>query len=187
MKFYPLHKTLKNGSSIVIREATNEDAMELIALVKDYIEDSNTIPYAKDEFNPSLEFELSWIKGLNEDKNSLSLLAIHNDTIIGNISVNGTIRKMMVHTAGIGLGISSEWRNKGLGNELLSAAIEWAKNHSQLEVLWLETYTINLTGIALYKKLGFEIDGTRKQFFKSESGEYFDNLMMSLKIKQTKQ
>lgn len=118
-----------------------------------------------------------------QSENSLLLLAIHDDKIIGNISVNGSQRNMAAHTACIGIGLLKEWRNQGVGSILFSSVIEWAKRNFHLEILWLETYTTNKEGIALYKKYGFVEDGIQKNFIKISDNEYADNLMMSLNLK----
>lgn len=183
MKFEPLNIVLKSEKSITIREASVDDAQELVSTVKEYIEDSEYIPYTKGEFNPTVEFEKEWIQTLNNQKNSLLLLAIHNDKIIGNISVNGSQRNMAAHTACIGIGLLREWRNQGVGSILFNSVIEWAKKNPELEILWLETYTTNKEGRALYEKYGFVEDGIQRNFIKISDKEYADNLMMSLKLK----
>lgn len=183
MKFESLNYTLKDGKSVTVREASVDDAQELISVLKEYIEDSEYIPYTKGEFNPTIEFEKEWIQTLNDQKNSLLLLATHNGKIIGNISVNGSQRNMAAHTACIGIGLLREWRNRGVGSVLFNSVIEWAKKNSLLEILWLETYATNKEGMALYKKYGFIQDGIQKNFIKISENEYADNLLMSLKLK----
>lgn len=68
MKFKYLNILLKSGKSITIREASVDDAQELVSTVKEYIEDSEYIPYTKGEFNPTVEFEKEWIQTLNNQK-----------------------------------------------------------------------------------------------------------------------
>lgn len=88
----------------------------------------------------------------------------------------------MEHTAVIGMGILKEWRNKGLGTALLKLAIEWSKENSILELLWLQVYTVNELGLGLYRKVGFVENGIMKNFFKQD-GKYFDNLTMTMNVK----
>lgn len=183
MKFIPLNKTLKNGETIVIREATIEDAIELTTVVKEYIQESEFIPYAKDEFNPTKEEEEKWIQTLLDTKNSLLLLATHNGKIVGNISLNGGQRIMMQHTAGIGIGLLTKWRGLGIGSLLFELAIDWAKKNPLLETLWLETYANNEIGLSVYQKFGFIEVGRHNRFFKISPKKYADNLTMTLRIK----
>lgn len=182
MKFTTIEATLKNGETIVIREAQISDAAELITVVKEYIEESEFIPYTKGEFNPTLEEEEKWIQSFLDNKNSLLLVAIHQGRIIGNIDFSGLQQKIMYHTARLGMGMLSAWKNLGVGSLLLSNAIEWAKSNSPLEIIYLEVYANNEGGLALYRKYGFIESGKRKEFFKVDDKTYIDEIIMTLKI-----
>jgi ribosomal protein S18 acetylase RimI-like enzyme len=75
-----------------------------------------------------------------------------------------------------------EWRNSGLGSSLLATVIEWARKNPILELLWLQVYTDNQLGLALYEKMGFIDNGTIKNFFKKD-GQYSHVKTMSLSLK----
>lgn len=184
MKFTTTETTLKNGEIIVIREAQVSDAQELIGVVKAYIEESEFIPYTKDEFNPTLEEEEKWIQSFLNQENSLLLVAIHQGRIIGNANFSGLQQKIMYHTARLGMGMLSAWRNLGVGSLLLSNAIQWAKSNSPLEILYLEVYANNEGGLALYKKYGFIESGKRKEIFKVDDKTYIDEIIMTSRIKE---
>lgn len=183
MKFTTIETTLKNGETIMIREAQISDAPELVSVVKEYIEESEFIPYIKGEFDPSIEEEKKWIQSFLDNKNRLLLVAIHQGCIIGNIDLSGLPQKIMYHTARLGMGMLSAWKNLGVGSLLLSNAIEWAKNDSPLRIIYLEVYANNSAGLALYKKYGFTEAGKRKEFFKIDDKTYIDEIMMTLRIK----
>lgn len=184
MKFTTIEATLKNGDTIVIREAQKSDAAQLIHVVKEYIEESEFIPYSKGEFDPSLEEEEKWVQSFLDSKNSLLLLAVHQGNIIGNIDFTGLQQKVMYHVARLGMGMLSEWKGLGVGSALLDSALRWAKNDSPLEVIYLEVYANNNNrGLALYKKYGFEESGKRKDIFKVDDNTYIDEIIMTQKIK----
>jgi ribosomal protein S18 acetylase RimI-like enzyme len=88
----------------------------------------------------------------------------------------------MQHTAVIGMGMFIEWRNSGLGTELMKYSIEWAKENPILELLLLQVYTENELGLNLYRKMEFVENGVIKNYFK-QNGRYYDNLTMSLSVK----
>ena len=182
MQLDPQTIVLKNGNSIIIRNCNVEDAAQLMHCVKTYLNDSDYIPKESDEFNLTIEQEMIWIRSLNESPNSLLLVAEHEGTIIGNIDLTGSGRRMMMHTAVIGMGMLKEWRNTGVGTALMNTAISWARNNSPLELVWLQVYLQNESGIALYRKMNFEENGIIKNYFKHK-GKYFDVLTMSLSIK----
>lgn len=173
---------LKDNSLLKIRQANIEDAEEIRSVVKEYVEESEHIPYEDNEFNPSLEDEKKWIQSFDAP-NSLLLLAEINEKVIGNISINGMSRKMMNHTACIGIGMLKEYRGLGIGSKLFESALRWAKENELVEILWLETYSTNKAGMNLYKKYGFTEIGRHPDFVKVSATEYVDNVIMTLKIK----
>ena len=181
MKFEPVNILLKNGKSIFIREAKVEDAAKLILTIKKYVEESEYIPYAEREFNPTLEEEEKWIQFFIENDNNLLLLVLVDNQIIGNISINGSQRKMLKHTACIGVGLLKEFRGFGIGSLLFESMIKWAKNNSALEYLWLETYHTNKIGLTIYEKYGFVEVGREPNFVKISTTDYVDNVTMSLR------
>lgn len=181
--FTTINKTLANGASLIIREATVDDAKELLAVVKEYVEESEFIPYVLGEFCHTEDTEAQWIKSFSQSVNGLLLLAIYENKIVGNISLNEAQRQMMKHTSCIGIGLLKQCRGLGIGSVLFEAAIEWSKKNKQLEYLWLETYASNIHGQALYKKFGFEVVGRQNNFIKISDNAYEDNLIMSLNVK----
>ncbi len=60
--------------------------------------------------------------------------------------------------------VSPEYRKKGFGEALVSAAKEKARE-KQVEKIFLEVRVSNSPAIALYKKMGFENLGVRKNFY----------------------
>lgn len=121
-----------------------------------YIPQSEYIPKLAQEIKSTIEQERDLIHSFLINKNSLLLIAEYNIDIIGNIDLTENQRKLMEHTALIGMGMLKEWTNTGLGTALLTNAIEWAKQNDILEVIWLEVYTENSAGLTLYKKMGFK-------------------------------
>ncbi|WP_177764765.1 GNAT family N-acetyltransferase [Flavobacterium sp. I3-2] len=173
--------TLKNNKKIIIREAQINDAEELLNCIKKYISDSKYIPKFKQEIKLTIEQERNWIQSFLNATNSILLIAELDGEIIGNIDLTGSQRKMMEHTAVIGMGMLNEWQNLGLGTALLNEIINWAKLNSILELIWLQVYTENSLGLGLYRKMGFVESGIIKNFFKRD-GIYSDNLTMFMNL-----
>lgn len=173
---------LKNQKAVAIRQAEIDDAEELLNCVKAYVPQSDYIPKLEQEIKLTIDQEKEWINSFLTNNNSLLLVAEFDNKIIGNIDLTGNRRKVMEHTALIGMGMLKEWRNTGLGTALLKFGIEWAKENPILELLWLQVYTDNKPGLGLYRKMGFEENGIIKNFFKRD-GKYFDNLTMTMSVK----
>ena len=60
--------------------------------------------------------------------------------------------------------VSPAHRKKGYGEAIVSKAVELAKE-KQLEMILLEVRVSNVPAISLYKKMGFEEIGMRKNFY----------------------
>ncbi len=158
----------RSGKHLTIRPANPDDAAALIAIKKQYIEGSDTIPLLVTEYKNSLEEEMALIERLNTSENSILLLAEQDGKIIGNIDLMGSNRSRTKHTAMLGIGLVLESRNRGIGSIMMKVAVDWAKQNPVLELLWLDTYSSNLMGITLYQKMGFKAAGVIPNFFKQK-------------------
>lgn len=182
MQFQAISCKLKSGTNIVVRTAKTSDASSLAELKRSYIVGTNTIPLTLEEYPSNQEKEESLILKYHNSHNSILLVAEHKNQLIGNIDLTGSARLKMKHTATIGMGIREEWRNQGLGRCLIEATIDWAKNDTEIELIWLDVYASNELGYNLYKNTGFIVSGTVKGFFKEEQG-YKDKVQMYQHIK----
>ena len=68
--------------------------------------------------------------------------------------------KRRSHSAGLGMMLLPEYWGYGIGSQLLAAIIDIADNWLGLRRIDLEVTTDNPAGIALYRKFGFEHEGT---------------------------
>lgn len=182
MKFRPKKYKTKTGEAITIRTAHEGEAKELRDLKLKIIKTSMTIPLVPEEYSYDEKGERDLIKKYNESLNSILLVAEADNHLIGMIDLTGNERKIMAHTAMIGMSIEEGWRNKGIGTYLIKGVLDWAKAASELEVIWLDVYANNELGLGLYKKMGFKISGKIERFFKYKE-EYFDNIKMYQLIK----
>ncbi len=182
IKFNPIIVKLKNAKEVKIRSAEISDAENLLKTIKKYIVDSEFIPKLFDEIKLTIQQEEDWINSFIQKENSLLLIAEYENVIIGNIDITGSSRVIMQHTGVIGMGMLTEWRNSGLGTELMKHSINWAKENPILELLWLQVYCENELGVSLYRKMNFKENGIIKNYFKL-NGKYYDNLTMSLSLK----
>jgi len=68
------------------------------------------------------------------------------------------------HAATLGMAVKSSARRQGVASALMSAGIDLAERWLAVGRLELEVYTDNEAAIALYKKFGFTVEGTLRQF-----------------------
>lgn len=68
----------------------------------------------------------------------------------------------MRHSAEIGISVAENYQGRGVGKKLMEQLLDIADNWIMLARVGLEVIVDNEKGLDLYKKLGFEIEGTKK-------------------------
>ena len=84
----------------------------------------------------------------------------------------------MRHSGHFGMAVRDDWQGRGVGAKLLQAALDLADNWLGLTRLDLRVFADNGAAIALYRKFGFEVEGTHKRFA-LRGGEYADAHVMA--------
>ena len=125
---------------------------------------------------PSLEM---WRKRLAEPPlGMVNLVACIDEEIVGQLGLHTSNRPRRRHTAGLGMAVRDDWHGQGIGTALMQSAVDLADNWLNLTRLELEVYTDNPPAIHLYKKFGFEIEGTLRQYA-FRAGVYVDVYYMA--------
>ena len=164
----------------IIREATPDDA-EQILIHNELItnEPHNGITRSPGE-NMTLEEERDYLAASLASDNSVFLIAVlPSGEVIGVSVLHGGRRKAVRHTGGVGIDVSREWRDKGVGTDLLQHLIDWAKTSNVIKRIELEVMTHNARAIHVYEKLGFKMEGKRLAAMYKDGG-YIDIYVMGL-------
>lgn len=94
--------------------------------------------------------------------NAVSLVADRNGQIVGSAGLVPLARRR-AHVGTIGMGVHDDWRRRGIGRALLTALLDVADNWLGLRRVELDVNVDNAAAIALYRSLGFEVEGTARQ------------------------
>ncbi len=164
--------------SITVREATVADASALLAHLKALAaEPGINIPLALDEITTTLDQEKALLLDMHESPRAIMLVAEAGGAIVGELSLKAiSSRRAVQHVATLGMSVKQDWRRKGVGRALMTDALAWAPT-AGIKRVELYVYCRNEPAIALYQKLGFEIEGRRKAFIR-EGNEYLDDFVM---------
>jgi putative acetyltransferase len=107
------------------------------------------------------------------------LVACVQGEVVGNLGLHTSPNRPRIRHAGsIGMAVHDDWQGKGVGTALMEAALDLADNWLNLTRVELRVYVDNAPAIALYKKFGFEIEGTHHRFA-FRNGEYVDSYSMA--------
>jgi RimJ/RimL family protein N-acetyltransferase len=146
---------------LIIRSATTDDAAQLTTLMQQVDQSSQYMLWEAGERNIPAENQLKMIDGIQRKDNSTILVAEAGEELIGYMFILGGNARRQRHTAYIVVGILEAHRGKGIGTRLFSEMNEWASNNN-IHRLELTVVIDNKAGVALYKKMGFEIEGIKK-------------------------
>jgi len=163
-----------------IREGQPDDAEKIIAYVNRLAaEPGISIGLSPGEFKLTVEQERQFIADRAAEDNSLFLVAEVDGEIVGVLTLRGGARRAMRHEAVLGMSVKQEWRGRGIGDALMTYAVDWARRSGVITRLELQVFVRNTTAIHLYEKHGFEVEGCRRKAIFRE-GEYHDDYVMAL-------
>jgi L-phenylalanine/L-methionine N-acetyltransferase len=162
--------------TITIRRAVPNDAAAFARIMGDpaVYPGLMQMPYADEE---------TWRARLNENfgpgKTDLALVAERGGEVVGSAGlhpVGPQLRRR--HALLLGISIAPQAQRQGVGSALMAAMCDYADRWAGALRIELNVYADNLGAIALYKKFGFEIEGTHRGYAMRD-GAYVDSLSMA--------
>jgi ribosomal protein S18 acetylase RimI-like enzyme len=79
--------------------------------------------------------------------------------------------------ASLGLSVLPSWRRRGIGDALLSHALDWARANAVHKVA-ADVFPENAPALSLLRKHGFEEEGRLREHYQRETGEPRDALLL---------
>ena len=161
-------------------------AVEIVPITQEHIESFHrTLDFVARERRylafleaPPVELIRIFVLG-NIEQGYPELVALSAGEVIGWCDVMRKPRPIYAHSGVLGMGLLPEFRRKGIGKELiqptLAAAREFGFHRVELTVR-----EDNANAIALYKKVGFEIEGLQRDAFLVDG--VYENLIMMARL-----
>ncbi len=162
---------------MLIREIKIEDAENFINIIKEVEAKSNFMLMEAGERKTTPEQQRKHLERHRQQDNSTIFVAELEGNLIGYLIANGGSVNRTKHSAYIVVGILEQNRGQGIGTAFFQRVAEWAKSH-HISRLELTVVTKNEAGVALYKKSGFEIEGTKRNSLMID-GTFYDEYYMS--------
>ena len=106
------------------------------------------------------------------------LVACIDEQVVGHLSIAVVQRPRRSHVADFGVSVDSRWHNRGVASALMRTMIDMCDNWLRVERIELTVFADNAPAIAVYKKYGFEIEGTGRRYA-LRNGEYVDAYYMA--------
>lgn len=162
---------------IRIREIRESDAEEFLSLCKKIDAETQFMMFEPGERPTTIKEQRDEIRDILSKDNQTIFVAEKDSQLIGYLSAYGGRYKRNSHSVYIITGILHAFTSKGIGTRLFEELESWAKKN-KFHRLELTVMIHNEAAIALYKKIGFEIEG-RKQHSLVINGSYVDEYWMA--------
>lgn len=159
------------AASIILRAFEPEDVPGLTEMVNmpGVVRDTLQRPYQS----------LAQRRKVNEGFQALvQIMAEADGRLVGHGTLIGNANPRRAHAASLGMAVRDDYRRQGIGDALLVALLDQARDWLGLSRIELEVFATNAPAIALYEKHGFVTEG-RMRAAALRAGRREDLLIMA--------
>lgn len=122
---------------------------------------------------PPLEMSRTFV--LNNIQNFFPhFVVVVEGSVIGWCDITSLSRPVFAHSGTLGIGLLEEYRGQGIGEKLIRTALDEAKLRGLTRVE-LTVREPNVSAMALYKKVGFVIEGIKRNAVRI--GDHYENIV----------
>jgi RimJ/RimL family protein N-acetyltransferase len=154
---------------IQVRWETDQTADTSEQRLRDWHEPPRSLAQREQEFDESLA---------EPDPAVVALVIEAEGRPVGDITFFAIDQRSRYATVGLSIWRSDD-RNKGYGADAMRAFLSWGFRHLNLHRVELTVAPDNAAAVHVYEKLGFKIEGRRRQHH-YDDGCYVDELVMGL-------
>jgi RimJ/RimL family protein N-acetyltransferase len=162
---------------LTIRPIRAQDAAAFLELCLTLDEETQFMMLEPGERKTSLQGQEERIARVLQTENHTVIVADAGDRLAGYVEATGGTFGRNRHGAFLVLGVLRAHSGQGTGTRLLQAVEAWARDRG-LRRLELTVMTHNAAAVSLYRKMGFAIEGTRRDSL-LVSGRYVDEYLMA--------
>ena len=160
-----------------IRAIMGNDSRNYLDLCKKLDRETKFMLYEPDERTLSVDEQENRIQSLLSNENSMIFVAEDNGELVGYLGAYGGNVKRIKYRVHIVVGILQAYVGRGIGTELFNELEKWSMQVG-VHRMELTVMAHNEIGLALYKKMGFFIEGIAKDSIFVD-GKYVDEYYMA--------
>lgn len=112
-----------------------------------------------------------------------SLTATINGTPCGMATLYLQPYRKLAHQCEFGIIVAPQYRDQGIGSDLIKNIIHLAQHEFKIELLHLQVYAKN-PAMRLYKRFGFQEFGNQTHWIKEDEKTYVGRIFMELNLKE---
>ncbi|MGT2951295.1 GNAT family N-acetyltransferase [Streptococcus cuniculi] len=159
---------------IFFEEAEGSHAAAFIEFMNQVAKETDFLVMDETGFQFTAEQLASIFEQSLASPSQLHLLALCGDEVVGAVTVRASKQYRISHIGNIFIAVRKDYWGHGIGRILLEEVIEWARETGLMKRLELTVQVRNDRAVALYQKMGFEIEGTQKWGARTDEGEWLD-------------
>lgn len=169
---------MSTPTSYRIRPVRREDAAAYLEIRRQLDRESAFMMLEPDERQTTLSEELATLDRVLATPNQMMFVAeVAEGRLAGHLQAFGGRFRRNARTIELVVGVLAAYAGRGIASALFTAAEAWARSIGAHR-LELSVMTHNARAIALYRRLGFQIEGTaREELF--VGGRYVDEYRMA--------
>jgi RimJ/RimL family protein N-acetyltransferase len=162
---------------MIIRTIRESDAEQFLSLCNKLATETQYMMLEPGERTTTPEEQRAQIEQLLQHMNQTVFVAENDEQLVGYLAAIGGEFKRNRQCAHIIIGILQAFTGQGIGTKLFQSLEEWA-HQQHMHRLELTVMAHNKAGVALYKKQGFEIEGTKRHSL-LVNGHFVDEYYMA--------
>jgi [ribosomal protein S18]-alanine N-acetyltransferase len=156
---------------VKVRQATLEDCEPLAAGMRSVVEEGR---WLATESNTSVEELRERFRQAVESREQVLLILEEDGELLGSVGMHPS------HARGVlslGMWVLPEWRGRGGGRLLMEAALK--ARPEDAHKIELEVFDDNAAAIGLYRSMGFEQEGLRRDHYRRLDGSLRSAVIMA--------
>ena len=172
---------LRDGRRVRIRRAVPDDAAAILAYLSRVGGESINLTFGAEGPGIGEEEEREYLTRVAASDNSLAIVAVVGDEIVGGLTFDGGRRPRLRHVGEFGISVLQAYAGQGLGRALLEYMLAWAERGGVVRKINLKVRVDNVPAIRLYQRMGWVTEGrtTRDTLI---DGEFNDCLLMGREV-----
>ncbi len=163
---------LKDGRRVSLRTYQASDKEGLVSMYANLSQESlrwSMPPYDRQRIE-------RWTSNL---ENAIILVALARDRIVGHLQISFGTSPRFREMGDLFIYLHQDYQNLGLGAALMSEGLRLARERRKHRIE-LTVITENHRAIRVYKKLGFQREGVKRENYLGENGKYYDEIIMGI-------
>jgi RimJ/RimL family protein N-acetyltransferase len=172
---------LADGTQLIVREATQNDAGALMEFLPVVFEETDGLLMTREEFDKTLQEQVDLLGTIAASKTQLALVAHINEVLVGLLTFTGRDLERVRHTGEVGLIVAQKHWGLGVGKNMMKALHIWANANPLISKIDLRVRLSNRRAINLYESLGYQVEGWIRRAVKID-GEYDDHFWMGKEL-----